>query len=235
VAVHLREFLAELGVPVVSTSVNRAGEPPVDDLIRIRRDYADAFDFALLYKREYLEVPMPSTVIGFDHGHPVCFRDGAIPFAAVLESWTKPLLLFVCTANICRSPMGEYWLRHLLSQRALPYRTASAGFLPGGVSISENSRLVLLENGIDASAHRSTQLQPEIIRNAWRVLTMTARHRDDLVSWIPNVSHKVFTLSEFAGVEEDVADPYGASLEAYRLTFAMVRERCEKIAGELDR
>jgi tRNA threonylcarbamoyl adenosine modification protein (Sua5/YciO/YrdC/YwlC family) len=234
-AVNFRRFLEMIGLPIVSTSVNHTGEPPTNDLRVIRREFADWIDFALLFRSEYVETPAPSTVIGFHDGSPICLREGSIPFAEIRESWEHPLLLVICTANICRSPIGEYRLRAWIERLGLPHRVRSAGFLQGGIPISENSRIVLEEAGFEAAAHRSTQIRGELLRSAQWILTMTNRHRDDILEWYPNAEHKVLTMNQFAELNGDIVDPFGMDLNTYRRTDAMIEDACARVAERLNR
>ena len=59
-------------------------------------------------------------------------------------------ILFLCTANACRSQMAEGWTRHLRSDRI---DVTSAGISPGGVS--PQAIKVMAEVGIDLTGHTS--------------------------------------------------------------------------------
>ena len=98
-----------------------------------------------------------------------------------------------------------------------------------GNEISENSRLILKENGIDASKHLSTQISQKIIDETWLILTMTENHKKQLLTLSPNAIYKTFTLSEYTGFKGDIADPYKKDLATYRETFEAIKKRIEKI------
>src|SRR5581483_4471147 len=61
-----------------------------------------------------------------------------------------PRVLFLCTANSCRSQMAEGFLRHLASDR---FEAASAG--AQAPRVNPDAVRVMKEVGIDISAHRS--------------------------------------------------------------------------------
>lgn len=140
-------------------------------------------------------------------------------------------ILFVCTGNTCRSPMAEGVCKKLFPQ----YEVSSRGvnvFMP--VSISENARLALSEDmGVDLSGHSSKQITEDDVKNADLVLTMTYNHRDFLKENYPQYAGKIYTLMEYThGLDMDISDPYGGSLEIYKSTlkqiYACVRELEEK-------
>ena len=131
--------------------------------------------------------------------------------------------------------MAEYYLRHLIDKSDLSYRIGSAGFFDSGVMISENSRIVLDENSIDASKHVSTQIDEQLIQDSWLVLTMTTQHKLYLLDYFPNSINKVFTLSEFTGYNIDIDDPYGLDVYFYRETFKKIKDRIENLFNKLKR
>ena len=61
-----------------------------------------------------------------------------------------PKVLFLCTANSCRSQMAEGFLRHLGGDR---FEAASAG--AQATQVNPDAIRVMKEAGIDISSHRS--------------------------------------------------------------------------------
>jgi arsenate reductase len=62
----------------------------------------------------------------------------------------KPRVLFLCTANSCRSQMAEAFLRHLAADQ---FEVASAGARP--TQLNPDAVRVMREIGVDMSSHRS--------------------------------------------------------------------------------
>lgn len=229
----LREFIKQIDKPIVSTSINLSGEVPYEDVKDILQEKSNWFDFAV-FPPKYEELStIPSTVIDGTKEKIKCIREGKIPFSEIRDSYLKPLILFICTANICRSPMAEYYLRHLVEKNGLSYRIGSAGFFDSGVMISENSGIVLDEDGIDASKHVSMQINEQLMLDSWLVLTMTIQHKLYLLDYFPNIENKVFTLSEFTGFNMDIDDPYGLDVYFYRETFKKIKDRIENLFDKL--
>jgi protein-tyrosine-phosphatase len=131
-------------------------------------------------------------------------------------------VLFVCTGNICRSPMAAAILRHLLAERGVEnLDVRSAGTAPwDGAPASEGSYLVALEHGLDLSSHRSRQLTTDIVADADLILGMSPSHVERAVRL--GGEGKTFLLGEYAGEpadEAEVIDPFGGALEEYRATY----------------
>lgn len=221
----LRQFIRELGTPIISTSINRSGEDYAKSLPEIQNKYPDWFDFAILPKNHSHFKNVPSTLIEFSQGSIKCLREGIIPFDEVKNSYSHSQILFVCTGNICRSPMAEYLANKLFAYENLPFVARSAGFMESGVPISTNSLITLRDHSIDASKHFSTLIDDNLIRSSWRIVTMTEQHRNQLMIDYPNAIHKIVTLAEFSDENGDVHDPYGLNLQVYQKTYAQIEKR----------
>ena len=87
-----------------------------------------------------------------------------------------PRFLVVCTANICRSPMGEALLRHHLGLRAIESRVLSSGHLPAGTPVSENSVVAMAERDLNIAGRRSVTTSPKLVGGADVILTMGREH-----------------------------------------------------------
>jgi protein arginine phosphatase len=228
----LRKFLDDLGEPVISTSINRTGKKPELDLKVVEKGYEDWFDFKLLPK-DFVSIKKPgSTIIDCTKKEPIVIREGSISQGELLESINNPLILFVCTGNICRSPLAEYYTRYLLDKVDSPFQVRSTGFLESGNPISRNSGIILEEMGIVTKEHRSTKIDLDLIRESWIILTMENSHKTELLRLDPNALNKIFTLSEYCGIEYckrslDIDDPYGSDLNRYRMTFNLIKERVD--------
>lgn len=119
-------------------------------------------------------------------------------------------IVFVCTGNICRSPMAEGLFKKLLGERGREDITCSSAGLaaPEGSPASINAKIAAQELGVDISEHRSRLLTRAIARDADMIVCMTQEHYDVLNSIIPE--EKLYILG--GGID----DPYGCDLEVYR-------------------
>ena len=128
-------------------------------------------------------------------------------------------ILFVCTGNVCRSPMAEGLFRHAVKGRG-DFRVLSAGVgAIEGQPPSPYAVQVLRELGIDISQQRSRMLTAEVVNQADYIFGMTHGHVDAINLLYPQATEKTFLLREFDETldvfEKDISDPIGGSFEVY--------------------
>jgi protein-tyrosine phosphatase len=108
-------------------------------------------------------------------------------------------VLFVCTANHCRSPIAEHLLRSELETRELRWSIESAGTQAHpGVPMHPSADRVLYRRGIDVGDWVSQSLTPKLIDGADLILTAEESHRGPVARLSPAAVGRTFTLLQFA-------------------------------------
>jgi len=134
-------------------------------------------------------------------------------------------VLFVCTANICRSPMAMGLLRAKAENSPEDWRIESAGtWAVKGRPAAEKTLQVLAEQGIQISAQRSRPVTRELLESFNLILTMEQGHKEALQVEFPQLATRVYTLTEMAGGYGDIDDPIGGPLEAFKETYAEIAQ-----------
>jgi protein-tyrosine phosphatase len=106
-------------------------------------------------------------------------------------------VLFVCTGNLCRSPLAEGLLRAWVDDERADLTVASAGVeARDGAPMDPQSAAALRELGGDPTAFRSHRLTAADSTRAGLVLTMNRWHRRQVLERDPRALRKAFTLGE---------------------------------------
>lgn len=169
-------------------------------------------------------------------------------------------ILFVCTANICRSPAAELLSRGRFGEQAMVFR--SAGFMESGRSCPKELVEVLGNLGIDAAGHVSYGLDTDTIAAADVLLTMEGSHVQKATALTSDAFPKTVPLKEAAAVMSsmpgpvsvedllgqvnvdrdprqylgskwDVADPYGRRIKDYRRAVEEISGLVGQVVGGL--
>jgi len=146
-------------------------------------------------------------------------------------------LVFVCTGNICRSPMAEYLFRDMIRDSHPDWRISSAGVAASyGIPASRFAVQVLAEKGIDLQGHRSQPVIPQMAATARLFVVMTSGHQAYLRDLYPATNDKTELLLAFKpqGVETDLLDPIGLSLDVYRYVRDEIFDALVELQKKLD-
>ena len=130
-------------------------------------------------------------------------------------------ILIVCIGNICRSPMAEALLINRLKDINPDILVSSAGLAalvdqPASLLAQE----LMLQRGLDISAHRARQASQQFFFAADLILTMSSRQQTQIESKIPAIRGKVHRLGKLD--EYDIPDPYRRPRNAFEQTLVLI-------------
>lgn len=158
-------------------------------------------------------------------------------FNATTPQATTPLHIdFVCTGNICRSPMAEVIVRSKLEDAGLgdQVRVTSSGI--GGWHVGdqadERARAELAAHGYDGEAHRAAQFGGDRYE-ADLIIALDTNHVSELVARGVD-DDKVALLRSFdpaASEGAGVADPYYGGPEGFVTTREQIEAASDGIIG----
>ena len=157
-------------------------------------------------------------------------------------------VLFVCYANMCRSPLAEGVFRHLAAERGVLERLDidSAGTdAIEGCDPHPLSREIAADHGIELSG-RGRQLLRRDLERFDHVVVMDRRNHAKITRLagpsafgVPDgFKARVRTLRSIAdpraaGADLDVPDPIGAGRERYAEVYALIAAGCEALLDEI--
>jgi len=123
-----------------------------------------------------------------------------------------PSVLFVCTANLYRSPLAAAFLKDELKNApgGIEWVIDSAGtWTNNGAPIHSQTIEDAHRFGLDVRTHRSRQVTAELLSRYDLILVMETGHKEALRIEFPDQSKKIHMLSEVVdGLTYDILDPF---------------------------
>ncbi|HVP23097.1 MAG TPA: low molecular weight protein arginine phosphatase [Conexivisphaerales archaeon] len=146
-------------------------------------------------------------------------------------------IVFVCSANACRSPMAEGFARKLLEENGVDHLEVTSAGLDAyeGAPATDEAIEVMKARGVDISSHRSKAFSPRIGKKDM-VLTMTRSQKERILAEHPSLAGRVFMLNEYAkNTPRDIPDPFKGQVSyeaaadeiesSVRLTLGLTRKK----------
>lgn len=148
-------------------------------------------------------------------------------------------VMFVCLGNICRSPLAEGVMKHVVAQAGLADRFHVESSGTGGWHVGEppdpRSVEIAAKYGIDISRQRAQQLKPIHLERFDEIRAMDAsnlRAIEQLARGGALAQYGLF-LEDAPGPRMEVPDPYYGGPKGFELAYRMVLAGCEGLLERL--
>ncbi len=140
-------------------------------------------------------------------------------------------ILFVCTANLVRSPVAAAALSRAFDLECV-VDSAGLGAVEGKETPVEALQQ-LRRYVLDLSKHRSRPLTQDDLRESTLIVGMTEAHRDSLQGMLPSAIPRTFTFAELVRLLESIPPLSEFDEDLVRLIKAAHQQRPRVKAGPL--
>lgn len=150
-----------------------------------------------------------------------------------------PKILVVCLGNICRSPLAEGILLHLVKKNNLPHVIDSAGTAGYHIGETPDARTIAnaFRHEIDLTSLKARQFVSSDFDTFDRIYVMDKSNYHHVLSLAKNEIHKAkvdFFLNVLhPGKNLEVPDPYYGGEEGFENVFQLIWRTSEKLIREL--
>lgn len=148
-------------------------------------------------------------------------------------------VLFVCTGNICRSPLAQGLMEQALLEHAgggnlvidSAGTHAHVGEMPHPLSVT----VAAVDYGIDITGQRARQLTPADFNDFDWLVALDRGHRDYMEARMPQNARGTvrLLLQDVLPGSPDVPDPYGRRRSAYEDSARLIKLGVDRLLGEL--
>lgn len=128
-------------------------------------------------------------------------------------------ILVVCTGNICRSPIGERFLRRALPNKRID--SAGTGALVGHDADSSATKIAA-QNGLSLEGHKGQQFTSSLAREYDLILVMEKSHIEQICRIAPEARGKTMLFGQWLGHRDP--DPYRKSEEAFASVYQLIEQ-----------
>jgi protein-tyrosine phosphatase len=142
---------------------------------------------------------------------------------------SRPQVLFVCTANIVRSPIAAALLEMQLQDTAPDVVVESAGLRDADRLLDDGALAALDRRGVDLHDHRSRQLDAAMVSEASLILGLEREHVREAVLLDPSIWPRTFTLKEIVRRGEEV----GARRPGESIAAWIARAHADRVQRDL--
>ncbi|HHT7472341.1 protein tyrosine phosphatase [Raoultella planticola] len=138
-------------------------------------------------------------------------------------------ILVVCTGNICRSPIGERYLKKAMPNKKI--ESAGTGALVGH-NADETAIKIAMEHHLSLDGHKGRQFTASLARNFELILVMEKSHIEQIGRIAPEARGKTMLFGHWLN-QREIPDPYRKSEEAFYSVYQLIEKAGQSWVNKL--
>lgn len=148
-------------------------------------------------------------------------------------------VLFVCTGNICRSPISQGVFENVLQREGLESEifvdSAGTGRWCVGSPPDESALSCARSRGLDLSSQRARQISPEDCHDFDYIITMDEYNYSVVSRLCSGGTAIVRPFMDYAAnsIETEIPDPYGGGSDEFERVLDLAEEASEGLLEEI--
>jgi len=136
-------------------------------------------------------------------------------------------ILFVCTANITRSPVAEIMFRKLAEKSGEKWKIASAGVKAvKGASANQIVSFIMFQRGLPLHHHSSQPVTKKLLSKYMWIVVMEEAHKTAILKIDDSIKDRVLIFRELTSEGElenySMPDPTGKDAHDYSQLFEIL-------------
>ena len=147
---------------------------------------------------------------------------------------------FICTGNICRSPMAEVVLRHIVNGDAtlrgrIDVSSAGTANWHVGSAMDPRARAALDRAGFDTAGSEGAYATAQYLEQQDLIVVMTREHRSDVTHRLRGSQGSVILIRSLINDRDelDLADPYYGDDGEFDDCLATIIRSCRELVPRL--